>query len=493
MPQSVSIQAGSKQIALNTGLFINGAFVEAQSGKTFATINPATEALLANVAEGDKVDVDLAVAAAKQAFSTWSILDPRDRAAWLSKLAIAIQHRIKDFAHLEAADNGKTVSSATMDVDGVVKVFQYYAGWADKISGRSYILDQSQFEFTAREPIGVCGAIIPWNYPLSMLAWKVAPALACGNTIVVKTSEKTPLSALLFAQICQEIQLPKGIVNIISGFGHTAGAALASHRDVDKIAFTGSTATGRVIAKLAADSNLKKVSLELGGKSPNIIFDDADLEEAIKWAVIGIFANHGQVCCAGSRIFVQEGIYDAFIQGFTAAAKAWKVGDQFATDTMQGPQVDDIQFKRILGYIDAGKAQGAQLTTGGTRVGTKGYFIAPTILTNVQDEHTVAREEIFGPVACVFKFRTEPEVIERANATNYGLAAAVFTRDVSRALRVQRQLKAGTVWVNQYNMVDNRLPFGGYKESGYGRELGEYALDLYTQIKTVRVNLASKL
>eukprot|EP01012_Entosiphon_sulcatum_P056652 TRINITY_DN80350_c0_g1_i1.p1 TRINITY_DN80350_c0_g1~~TRINITY_DN80350_c0_g1_i1.p1 ORF type:complete len:497 (-),score=100.13 TRINITY_DN80350_c0_g1_i1:46-1512(-) len=485
----VNVKAGSIEVPLNTGLFIDGDYIPSASGKTFAAINPATEELLANVSEADKEDVDKAVAAAKIAFESWSTQDPRERGEWLYRIANDIDKRIKEFAHLESADNGKTVASSTGDLQGVIQVFKYFAGWADKLTGTTHILDQGQFEFTAREPLGVCGAIIPWNFPMAMLAWKVAPALACGNTIVVKSSEKTPLSALYFAGLLKEIGLPKGVVNIISGYGPTAGAALASHPDVAKIAFTGSTGTGRIIAKLAAESNLKKVSLELGGKSPNIIFDDADLTEAVKWAAIGIFANHGQVCCAGSRIYVQEGIYDAFLEKFIAAANSWKVGDQFAAETQQGPQIDDIQFKRILGYIDAGKAEGASVATGGSRVGEKGYFIQPTILTGVEDTHKVAREEIFGPVGCVFKFKTEEEAIARANNTNYGLAAAVFTRDVSRALRVQRRLKAGTVWVNQYNTVDCRTPFGGYKESGYGRECGEYALELYTQIKTVRILL----
>lgn len=341
--------------------------------------------------------------------------------------------------------------------------------------------------------IGVCGQIIPWNFPLLMLAWKIGPALCTGNTIVMKTAEQTPLSALYFAQFVKEAGFPPGVLNIISGFGKTAGAALSAHMDVDKIAFTGSTVVGRAIMKAAAASNLKKVTLELGGKSPNIVFDDADIEQTISWVNYGIYYNHGQCCCAGTRIYVQEGIYDKFLEAFKKRALENKVGDPFAEDTFQGPQVSQLQYERIMGYIDSGKAEGATLEVGGGRHGDKGYFIQPTIFSNVRSDMKIMQEEIFGPVCAIAKFSTEEDVIELGNDTVYGLAAAVHTNDLNRALRVSSSIKAGTVWVNCYNMLHHQIPFGGFKASGIGRELGKEVLNNYLETKSVAVRMGGAL
>uniref|UniRef100_A0A7S1ILB0 Aldehyde dehydrogenase domain-containing protein n=1 Tax=Eutreptiella gymnastica TaxID=73025 RepID=A0A7S1ILB0_9EUGL len=487
---TIVVDAGGRSVALNAGLFIDGAFVPSCSGKSFATVSPVNGKTIAQVAEGDKPDVDKAVDAAHRAFGGWSMLDTSVRAEHLRKLAAAIEARIDDFVHLEALDNGKTLEAArTVDLNFAVQTFYYYAGWADKLMGETLQTSEDHFDYTLREPLGVCAGIIPWNYPLLTLAWKVAPALACGNTFILKSSEKTPLSALLFAQLCAETGLPKGVFNLVSGFGPTVGAALARHPGVHKVAFTGSTATGRLIQTMAADTNLKKVTLELGGKSPTIIFGDADLEEAVAWAAIGVFANHGQVCCAGTRIFVHSDVYDEFAKRFVKAAQDLRVGDPFG-QVDQGPQVDTQQMDKVLGYIETGKKEGARLLTGGHRVGSEGCFVAPSVFADVRDDHTIAREEIFGPVACLFRFDNEEDVIRRANDTPYGLAAAVFTTDLAKALRVTRKLQAGVVWVNEYNMTDWRMPFGGYKESGYGRDLGKYALEGYTQCKAVRIRLS---
>jgi len=489
----ITLQAGAKSIALDNGLFIDGSFVESVNKKKMKVINPSTGDQICEIYEADHADVDKAVAAANTAFSSWSRVPSATRAEWLRKIKDGIVKHAEEMAHLESLDNGKTVKdSSAVDIPLAIATFQFYSELAGNLKGVTYETEVNDFSFTRREPIGVCGAIIPWNFPLLMLAWKVAPCLACGNTLVLKSSEKTPLSALFFSKICAEVGLPKGVFNCLSGFGPTAGAPLASHMKVQKIGFTGSVGTGRVIMELAAKSNLKKVTLELGGKSPNIIFDDADLDLAVVGARTGIFFNHGQVCCAGSRIFVQEGIYDEFVKRFSANAQSIKLGDQFAKDTAQGPQVDEIQFNKILGYIEKGKSQGATIACGGNRVGSKGYFISPTILTNLDDSNVCVKEEIFGPVACVLKFKTEEEVIARANDTPFGLAAAVFTQNLSRAFRVEKQLKAGTVWINCYNAFDVRVPFGGYKESGFGREMSEYAIDSFTQIKAVRIALAEK-
>ncbi|KAI2024847.1 aldehyde dehydrogenase (NAD(P)(+)) ald5 [Ophidiomyces ophidiicola] len=382
---------------------------------------------------------------------------------------------------------------AKIDVAGSAGCIRYYGGWADKIHGQVVDTDHETFNYTRHEPVGVCGQIIPWNFPLLMWAWKIAPALAAGNTIVLKSAEQTPLTALYVCNLIKKAGFPPGVVNIISGFGRVAGAALAAHMDVDKVAFTGSTAVGRQILQSAAKSNLKKVTLELGGKSPNIVFNDADIDNAISWVNFGIYFNHGQCCCAGSRILVQEGIYDEFLQRFKARASNNKVGDPFHPETFQGPQISQLQFDRIMGYIDQGKKAGATVEIGGERHGSEGYYIQPTIFSNVHEDMSIVKEEIFGPVCSIQKFKTEEEAIKLANSTNYGLAAAIHTKDLNTSIRVSNELRAGTVWVNCYNLISYQTPFGGFKESGLGRELGQYALDNYTQIKSVRVRLGDAM
>ena len=382
---------------------------------------------------------------------------------------------------------------AKVDVQLSSGCLRYYGGWADKIHGKTIDTDPETFNYTRHEPVGVCGQIIPWNFPLLMWSWKIGPAIATGNTVVLKTAEQTPLSALYAATLIEKAGIPAGVVNIISGFGKTAGAAIASHMDIDKVAFTGSTVVGRTILQAAAKSNLKKVTLELGGKSPNIVFNDANIEDAISWVNFGIFFNHGQCCCAGSRIYVQSGVYDKFIEAFKQRTAKNVVGDPFKQDTFQGPQVSKLQFDRIMNYIQSGKEAGAKVETGGDRHGDEGFFIQPTIFSNVSPDMKIMQEEIFGPVCTISKFETEEEVIKSGNETTYGLAAAVHTQNLNTALRVANSLKAGTVWVNNYNMISYQVPFGGFKESGIGRELGKYALANYTQIKSVRVRLGGAL
>jgi len=372
-----------------------------------------------------------------------------------------------------------------VDVPATASHLRYYAGWADKIHGKTMNLGPGLFGYTRYEPFGVVGQIIPWNFPLLMLAWKWGPALATGNTIVMKTSEKTPLSALKLCDLVEEAGFPPGVVNVLSGFGQTAGAAIASHPEIKKVAFTGSTQVGRTISVAAAQSNLKKVTLELGGKSPNILFPDADLEKAMEWLTHGIFFNHGQCCCAGSRIYVHESIYDVFVEKFKARTEKIRLGDPLDPKTEHGPLVDKLQFDRVLGYIEKGKKEGAKVAMGGLRHGNEGYFIAPTLFTEVQENFTIAREEIFGPVACAIPFKTIDEVIEKANDSTYGLAAAVHTRSLEIANKMAAALEVGTVWINCYNVFNDQMPFGGYKTSGNGRELGEYGLLEYLQVKSV--------
>jgi aldehyde dehydrogenase (NAD+) len=473
-----------------TGLFINNEWVEGADKKTFEVINPSTEEVIVSISEATEKDVDIAVAAARKAFTGgWRTTTPADRAKLLNKLADLTEKNLDNLAAVESLDNGKSINMARLDVSNVVACLRYYAGWADKITGKTIDVNPAMFHYTRNEPIGVCGQIIPWNFPLMMVSWKIGPALATGNTVVMKTAEQTPLSALVFANLVKEAGFPPGVFNLISGFGKVAGAAISSHMDIDKVAFTGSTVVGRQIMKAAAASNLKKVTLELGGKSPNIVFDDADIEQAINWVNFGVYYNHGQTCCAGTRIYVQEGIYDKFIAAFKARADANSVGDPFDEKTFQGPQVSQLQFDRIMDYIKVGKEEGASLLTGGDRHGDKGYFIQPTIFKDVKPDMKIMREEIFGPVAAIAKFKDAEEVIALGNDTSYGLAAAVHTKDLNTAIKVSNALQAGTVWVNCYNMLNTQVPFGGFKESGIGRELGELALLNYTQSKSVVINL----
>ena len=473
-------------------LFIGGKWQDSVAGKTFATVNPASGDTICQVAEGDKADIDLAVKAARKAFEDgpWSRTNASDRGRLLHKLADLIEKNQDELAALEALDNGKPLRDARLaDLPLTIKCYRYYAGWADKIHGKTIPVDGNYFCYTRHEPIGVVGQIIPWNFPLLMQAWKWAPALAAGCTIVLKPAEQTPLTALRVAGLAQEAGFPDGVINVVPGFGPTAGAALSSHMDVDKVAFTGEHTTGQLIMEAAARSNLKRVSLELGGKSPNVVFADADLDAAVEGAYFGLFFNQGQCCCAGSRLFVEDRIHDQFVERLVKKAKSRKVGDPFASDTDQGPQVSQEQCDRIMGYIEAGKKEGARLLTGGNRVGGKGYFIEPTVFDGVTDEMKIAREEIFGPVMNVLRFKDVNEVVKRGNQTCFGLAAAVWTRDINKAHRLANGLRAGTVWVNCYDVFDAAAPFGGYKMSGQGRELGEYALELYTEVKTVYVAL----
>ncbi|KZT68467.1 aldehyde dehydrogenase [Daedalea quercina L-15889] len=490
---NTSVFKGSVEVP--TGLFINGKFVEGSTQKTIDVINPSTGKLITKISEGTAADVDSAVKAAQHAFETVYGLNMRgsDRGALLNKLATLVQTNIDAIASVEALDNGKTFFWAKSDVQSVIDCFRYYAGWADKIQGKTIETSEAQLVYTRHEPIGVVGQIIPWNFPILMLAWKLGPALATGNTVVLKPSEFTPLSALFVAKLIQEAGFPAGVVNIVNGYGNVVGQTIAEHMDIEKIAFTGSTLVGRKIMEAAAKSNLKNVTLELGGKSPNVIFDDCNLDDAVKWAAFGIYYNHGQTCCAGSRIFVHEKIYDEFLHRFTEYTRNVKVGDPFDPDNFQGPQVSEVQYERIMGYIKTGQEEGATLHHGGERVGTEGYFIQPTIFTDVQPHMRIVREEIFGPVGVVIKFSDEDDILRQANDTVYGLAAAVFTRDLVKAVRTANRLKAGTVWVNCVNHLHAAVPFGGYKQSGIGRELGEYALANYTHVKAVQVNVEMQM
>jgi aldehyde dehydrogenase (NAD+) len=473
-------------------LLIANRWVPSKSGRTFATINPSTGEEICQIAEADAADVDHAVQAARAAFERgpWRTMRASERGRILHRLADLIERNAEQLATLESLDNGKPFSVArAVDVAKTVACYRYFAGWADKIHGKTIPIDGDFLCYTRHEPIGVVGQIIPWNFPMLMMAWKLAPALATGNTVVLKPAEQTPLSALRIGELIVEADFPEGVVNILPGFGPTAGAAIARHMDVDKVAFTGSTEVGGLVMEAAAKSNLKPVTLELGGKSPNIIFADADLDAAVEGAHLGLFSNQGQSCCAGSRVFVEETIYDRFLERSVARAEKRVVGDPFDARTESGPLVDQTQFDRVMSYIGSGQRGGATLACGGNRVGSRGYFIRPTVFGEVKDEMQIAREEIFGPVMCVLSFKSIEEVIERANNTSYGLAAAVWTHDIKKALAVANGVRAGTAWVNCYNVLDTRSPFGGYKQSGIGRELGEYGLQQYTQVKSVIAKL----
>jgi aldehyde dehydrogenase (NAD+) len=472
----------------NQKMFIGGKWVDAVSGKTFPTLNPATGQVICHVAEGDTADVDLAVKAARTALEDgpWGRMNASDRGRLMNKLADAIEDKMEELAALETLDNGKPIAdSLAADLPLTIKCYRYYAGWADKIHGKTIPIDGNYFCYTRHEPIGVVGQIIPWNFPLLMQAWKWGPALACGNTLVLKPAEQTPLTALRVAQLAQEVGFPDGVINVVPGYGPTAGAAVSGHMGIDKVAFTGETTTGKIILTAAAQSNLKRVTLELGGKSPNVVFADADLDAAIEGAYFGLFFNQGQCCVAGSRLFVQESAYEEFCHKMVQKTKARKVGDPFDLTTEQGPQVSQEQMERVMGFIDSGKKDGAKLLTGGKQAGKDGYFVEPTVFTDVKDDMKIAQEEIFGPVMSILKFKDADEVVARGNKTNYGLAAAVWTKDVKKAHTIAARLKAGTVWVNCYDVFDAAAPFGGFKMSGIGRELGEYALANYTEVKTV--------
>jgi betaine-aldehyde dehydrogenase len=479
-------------------LFIDGKFVDAESGKTFTTPNPATGETLAEVAEADKADIDKAVVAARRAFEgKWSKISARDRGRMLYKLSQLVESKTKELAALETADNGKPIrESQFIDIPSVAENFEYFAGWATKIEGETIPVPGQMFNYTLREPVGVCGQIIPWNFPLLMAAWKLAPALAAGNTVVLKPAEQTPVTILELAKLIQEAGFPDGVVNVVPGFGETAGASLAAHKGIDKVAFTGSTEVGKMIAHAAAD-NLTKVSLELGGKAPNIVFADADIEQAVSGAMMGIFFNQGQVCCAGSRIFLDERVKDEFLERFKARAEKIVVGDPTDAATQMGPQVSEEQLARIKGYCEIATGEGATVFAGGKSPQLeekfqKGYFFQPTIFSEVKNSMRVAQEEIFGPVTSVITFKDEDDLVKQANDTIYGLSAGIWTRDITRAHRFAKQVHAGVIWINTFNMFNAASPFGGYKQSGYGREMGRHALDLYTQIKSVWVDLSGK-
>ncbi len=474
-----------------TRLLIDGQWRDSVSGKTFETVNPATEEVIAHVAEGDAADIDLAVKAARKAFDhgPWSKMDARDRGRLMNRLADLIEENVDDLAELETLDNGKPIAESRHgDLPMVIDTLRYYAGWADKIHGQVIPVRGNYFTYTRREPLGVAGQIIPWNFPMMMVAWKWAPALAAGCTIVMKPAEQTPLTVLRMGELAMEAGLPNGVINIVNGFGETAGASLVAHPGVDKIAFTGEGRTAQIIMRSAADT-MKRITFELGGKSPNIVLDDADIEKAVDGALLGIYLNQGQCCCAGSRLFVQDTVHDQFVNRLAAKVQARRIGDPFDPQTQQGPQVDQAQFDKILSYIDKGKQEGARVVTGGERYGDKGFFIRPTIFADVKDHMAIAREEIFGPVLAVCKFKDPEEAVTRANTTDFGLAAAIWTRDISKAHSIAHRLRAGTVWINCYDVFDPAAPFGGFKRSGIGRELGEKALDNYTEMKTVTVSL----
>jgi acyl-CoA reductase-like NAD-dependent aldehyde dehydrogenase len=473
-------------------LLIGGKWRPAKSGKTFETINPANEEALALIAEGDKADVDEAVAAARKAFEEgpWPAMGPHQRTRLMLKIAELIDQHVDELAELETLDNGKPLTfSRGFDVPAAAETFRYYAGWVTKIYGETNPSDPAFFNYTLREPVGVCGQIIPWNFPLLMAAWKLGPALACANTVILKPAEQTPLTALRLGELMMEAGVPDGVVNIITGFGPGAGSSIAEHPEIDKVAFTGSTEVGKIILKASA-GNLKKVSLELGGKAPNIIFPDADLDQAVPTAMMGVYFNSGQVCCAGTRIFVQRDKYDEVVDKLTNFSKGITAGDPFDQRSTIGPVVSREQYDRVKSYLEVGKKEGAKVTVGGETGAGKGYFVKPTLFADVKNEMRIAREEIFGPVGAAIPFRDENDAILQGNYTEYGLSAGVWTRDLARAHKVARALKAGTVWVNCFNQLDPISPFGGYKQSGFGRELGKYAIDLYTQIKSVWMKLS---
>lgn len=480
-----------RPVVHQTQILIDGQWRPSISGRTFPTINPATEEVIAQVSEGDALDIDLAVRAARRAFEfgPWSKMDARDRGLLLLRLADIVEDHLDELAALETLDNGKPITDARKaDLPLVIDCFRYYGGYADKIHGHTIPIRGKHHCSTRKQPVGVVGQIIPWNFPLLMTAWKWAPALAAGCTLVMKPAEQTPLSCLRLAELAIDAGFPPGVINVVPGYGPTAGGALVRHPGVDKIAFTGEDKTAQIIMR-EASKTLKRVSLELGGKSPNIIFNDADLDAAAEGAYQGLFFNQGQCCCAGSRVFVQEGVHDEIVQRIVEKVKARKLGDPFNPETEQGPQVDQHQFDKVMDYIDRGMFQGAHCIAGGERWGHQGYFVQPTVFAGVADDMDIAKNEIFGPVMTILPFRSAEEVIDRANSSRFGLAAGVWTSNLNTANDLADRLDAGTVWVNCYDVFDTAAPFGGFKQSGLGRELGEDGLNEYLEIKTVTIRL----
>ncbi|NBU75850.1 MAG: aldehyde dehydrogenase family protein [Planctomycetes bacterium] len=491
MASVISSPTRAKPPAISqTHLLIDGKWVLPTDGGTLDTVNPATGATIATVFTAGKNDVDLAVKAARRALESgpWSRMDAADRGVLLFKLADLVEKHREELAALESLNCGKTIVDSRGDMTGVVNTLRYYGGWADKIEGRTVPVRGNFLSYTLRQPVGVVGQIIPWNFPLLMLAWKWGPALACGNTVILKPAEQTPLTALRLGELALEAGFPAGVVNIVNGLGEITGDALVRHTDVDKIAFTGHVETAKIIQKAAADT-LKRTTFELGGKSPNVIFADADLDQAVEGAFHAIYFHCGQCCTAGSRLFVQKKIHKEFVERLAARAKSRRVGDPLDASTEQGPQVSQEQLEKILHYVNLGTKEGANLAAGGQRKGSEGYFVEPTIFDNVTDSMTIAKDEIFGPVVSVLPFEGFDEVVDRANKTFYGLAAGVWTKDIDKAHNYARAVKAGTIWVNCYHVVDTTTPFGGFKMSGQGRENGESALEHYTETKTVTVKL----
>jgi phenylacetaldehyde dehydrogenase len=483
-------------LAVERKILIDGKWVAAKSGKTFAVEDPATEEVIAHVPEGDKADIDLAVAAARRAFEAgpWARMTPRDRSRIVWKIGDLLERHADEFAEIEALDNGKPVTNARKDdVQGSIDVFHYMSGWATRLNGETITVSKREdhwHAYTLREPVGVVGQIIPWNFPLMMAAWKLAPALAAGCTIVLKPAEQTPLSALRLGELLMEAGLPPGVVNIVTGFGETAGAALSHHPDVDKVAFTGSTEVGKMIVRAAAD-NLKRVSLELGGKSPAIVFPDADLEDAITGTADAIFYNQGQCCTAGSRLFAHKSIYDRIVDGVTREAGKIKIGHGLDKSVNLGPLVSREQHDRVTGFLESGRTEGAEIVTGGRVHGNQGYFIEPTVLAQTNRNMKVVREEIFGPVVCVQSFDDDDldAIAKFANDTEYGLQASVWTRNLKLAHVMARKIKAGTICINNHNFGDPAWPFGGFKQSGWGREMGKEVMENYTETKAIAARL----
>lgn len=477
------------------GLFINNEFVKPKNGGSLETVNPATEEVITEVYAADEADVDIAVEAAREAYTkVWKKTPGPERSRLLRNIAKLFEEQRDLLSAIDAADSGKPQQTNVMaDVQECIDLYYYYAGWADKKQGKTIETTPQKFAYTLHEPFGVCGQIIPWNYPLSMAAWKIGPAIAAGNVIVMKLSEQTPLSMLYFGTLVQKAGFPPGVINIFTGYGPKAGAALASHTDIDKLAFTGSTVTGRLVMKMAT-SNLKNVTLECGGKSPMLVFDDCDFEQAVKWSLFGIMYNQGQNCSATSRVYVQDSIYEKFLLALKREAEiTTKLGDPFDAKVEHGPQVTDVQQRRVLNYIDIGKKEGARLVLGGSPPNRKGFYVEPTIFADVSDDMTIVKEEIFGPVVVVSKFSTEEEALTKANDSSYGLGAAIFTENISKAHRLASEIESGTVWINSSNDTDVKVPFGGFKMSGIGAELGEYGLQNYTRPKAVHVNLGNRL